>query len=405
MTGKFHADPVLAAALTGAAIAQIIAPGIVAVARQDDKVGVGPKRRVVQAVARRRIAVPAVHIIGQARLRGSDRAGQRLAHDLRRVGGHPIGRVGRKTAIAHDHLLGQDLPGGACLFGFAEPVIEPFFLRRAHQRTVLRAPGAIAEVGERLGDVPAPGDRFAHVQLLVAPGDPGFGTEDGGQRTDLETVIHRVGNGHPFAIDLLRRRLAHGPFAFLVGLMIFRAVPIGVVRQFMIVPLGNHREGGVQRLKIGIEPVRGVAQAIIGQRHHLVRRFDDAAGHRLLQAGIMAAIIFVEIVAAMDDQVDIVPRGGMAIGVEIAKGQVGAGKETDAEAGYVPLRQGAGAADPADPAIGGDEAVEIPLARLKAGNGYFRGVIGIGAGRDFAARHDLRKGRVGRDLDAQLAVA
>jgi len=119
----------------------------------------------------------------------------------------------------------------------------------------------------------------------------------------------------------------------------------------------------------------------------------------------MAAIIFVEIVAAMDDQVDIVARGGMAIGVEIAKGQVGAGKETDAEAGYVPLRQGAGAADPADPAIGGDEAVEIPLARLKAGNGYFRGVIGIGAGRDFAARHDLCKGRVGRDLDAQLAVA
>ena len=64
MPRKFHADPMLALTLARAALTQIIAPGIVAVARQDDKVGIGRERRVIEAVARRRIAVPAIHIIG-----------------------------------------------------------------------------------------------------------------------------------------------------------------------------------------------------------------------------------------------------------------------------------------------------------------------------------------------------
>ena len=47
------------------------------------------------------------------------------------------------------------------------------------------------------------------------------------------------------------------------------------------------------------------------------------------------------------------------------KGQVGAGKETDAEAGYVPLRQGAGAANRRGHAIG-REAIPVVRARLQA---------------------------------------
>ena len=302
-------------------------------------------------------------------------------------------------------MLGEYLPSCAVLLGLTQAIIEPLFLLRTHQGAILHAPGTVAEIGQRLGQVAAPGDRFADVQLLVARCDPGFRTEDGRQRTDLETVIHRIGDGHPFTIDLLRGRLAHRPFAFLVGLMILRAILIGVIGQFMIVPLGDHREGGVQRLKIRVEPVGGVAQAIVGQRHHLVRRFDDPAGNGVFQTGIMTAIIFIEIVAAMDDQVDIVAHGGMAIGVEEAKGHVGAGEEADAEARHITLRQGAGAADPADRAIRRDEPIEIPLAGLKASDGDLRCVIGIGAGGDFAARHDLGKGRIGGDFGPQLAVS
>ena len=187
--------------------------------------------------------------------------------------------------------------------------------------------------------------------------------------------------------------------------MILRAILIGVIGQFMIVPLGDHREGGVQGLKIRVEPVGGVAQAIVGQRHHLVRRFDDPARNGVFQTGIMTAIIFIEIVAAMDDQIDIVAHGGMAIGVEEAKGHVGAGEEADAEARHITLRQRAGAADPADRAIRRDEPIEIPLAGLKTSDGDLRCVIGIGAGGDVAARHDLGKGRISGDFGPQFAVS
>ena len=101
----------------------------------------------------------------------------------------------------------------------------------------------------------------------------------------------------------------------------------------------------MKALQVRIGPIGGVAQPIVGQGDDLAGRFDQAAGQRLRRGRIFAALIFVEIVAEVEHQVEIVAPGGMGVGVEPAEGQVRAGEDADPEAIDRPLRQGAGTAD------------------------------------------------------------
>jgi hypothetical protein len=73
-------------------------------------------------------------------------------------------------------------------------------------------------------------------------------------------------------------------------------------------------------------------------------------------------MIFVQIVAKMQDKVEIVCGVRMGIGVEPAKGQVGAGKHGHAVALDVADRQGAGAAYGGFGAVRGNDCSWCPAS-------------------------------------------
>jgi hypothetical protein len=83
----------------------------------------------------------------------------------------------------------------------------------------------------------------------------------------------------------------------------------------------------------------------------------------------------------------------MGIGVEPAERHVRAGEQADAEALHLTHRQRAGAADFAHRAVGRDEAIEVPLARLQPGDHHFRAIVTRGAGDHLAAAGDLAEVR------------
>src|SRR3546814_17027683 len=79
---------------------------------------------------------------------------------------------------------------------------------------------------------------------------------------------------------------------------------------------------------------------------------------------------------SMRDEVDVIPRRGVGIGVEPAERQVRTGKERDGEGARRSSGKRAGAAGDRCRPVGGDEAVEIPAAGLEPVNGDFGGEIG-----------------------------
>src|SRR3546814_8014925 len=87
----------------------------------------------------------------------------------------------------------------------------------------------------------------------------------------------------------------------------------------------------MEALEVGVGAIGGVAQPIVGEAHHLVRRLDLAAGQSNLQRRIMTGLIFIKIAPDMRYEIDVVPRRGMGISVEPAEGQIRAGKEREGE--------------------------------------------------------------------------
>ncbi|MCY1185414.1 hypothetical protein D9M73_261910 [compost metagenome] len=75
----------------------------------------------------------------------------------------------------------------------------------------------------------------------------------------------------------------------------------------------------------------------------------------------------------------------MRVGIEPADGQVGAGEQSQFEAGHLTDWQGARAADRRDAAVGGDEAVPVRGARLQAVDGELGGPVAVGTGAHGAA--------------------
>jgi len=74
-------------------------------------------------------------------------------------------------------------------------------------------------------------------------------------------------------------------------------------------------------------------------------RLRQPACHDLLKRRIGAAGIFVKIVAEVDPHIEIIARGGMAISVEEAEADIGAGEDRGAKAAGAIIRQCPRAAD------------------------------------------------------------
>jgi len=222
-------------------------------------------------------------------------------------------------------------------------------------------------------------------------------------RNDLASVQRQLGEQYPatdkdwgtLVMDLKETRVGEYRMALL---MIFGAVPPAVIGRLMIVPHHDHREAAMEALQVGIGAIGGVAQPIVGQGDDLAGRFDQAAGQRLRRGRVFSALIFVEIVAEVEHEVEIVAPGGMGVGVEPAEGQVRAGEDADPIAIERPFRQGTRAADRRECTGGIDEAVEPGAAVLEAAGDRLHAPVMPGFGGDHAASDERSEIRPGREL-------
>ncbi len=67
--------------------------------------------------------------------------------------------------------------------------------------------------------------------------------------------------------------------------MILSAMRPGIIRQFVIVALRNHREHLVKALKVGISPIAGEPQPVVRKPDGLSRGLELPAGDRLAASG------------------------------------------------------------------------------------------------------------------------
>ena len=109
--------------------------------------------------------------------------------------------------------------------------------------------------------------------------------------------------------------------------------------------------------------------------------------------------IFVDIVANMEPQVEIGPRGGVTIGIEPAVRQVRAREDAEPEAASIAHRQRPGAAHWRLAAVRRYEAVPIDGPGLEPVDRDLRSPVAPGAGLHAAARDRLCEIGVQRDFD------
>ena len=325
-----------------------------AVAGNDDGVGLRPADQVVEALAVDRVAVPHVQAIGQAQLRDPGHAVDALyavraevrrggSELVRAQGGAQVGHI----HPGHDHLIAEHLPGAAGLHGVGKAPAQPVGLGRTHHAAV-RVGQALAEPDDvrlairavQVGGV---------VQLQVPGGQPGLEHEEGGEVAELEGPVDgeaaAVGfaDGHPLVIGLDGRRLAAVPGTFVL-LVVLGAVRPGVVGGLMVVPDDDPGGPGMGRLELGIGLGLGVPVAIVPKGEDLVVRLDPATQLLARFSAVALGSVLVDVVAQVEDDIDPRQVGDGLVGIEVPGLPEGAG--SDGHDGVLDLAfgQGAGAA-------------------------------------------------------------
>ena len=157
----------------------------------------------------------------------------------------------------------------------------------------------------------------------------------------------------------------------------------------MIVGIGNHWEVCMQRLQLLVRTIAGIAQAVIRKRQDFICR--EYPRGKLCAAIISTTAIFIDIIAHVQHKINVVARGGMAISVEFTEAQIGAREYGHVEFRRLAHRQGLGATDRRNAAIGRDEAEPMPFAGRKIINGDFDRMVAPWPGDHFATARNLDK--------------
>ena len=195
-------------------------------------------------------------------------------------------------------------------------------------------------------------------------------------------------DGQPFAPYLHRGVASCAPVAF-VNAMVLRAAFPTVIGGFMIVGIDDHREVRVQRLQLRVRTIAGIAQTVIRKRQDFIRR-EHACG-KFRAAIISATAIFIDIIAHVQHEINIVARGGMAISVEFTEAQIGAREYRDVEFRRLAHGQRLGTTNRRNAAIGRDEAEPMPFAGRKIIDGDFDRMVAPWPGDHFAATRNFGK--------------
>ena len=162
-----------------------------------------------------------------------------------------------------------------------------------------------------------------------------------------------------------------------------------IIGAFMIVGIGDHREVCMQCLQLLVRTIAGVAQAVIRQRQDFIGGKNTRGKFRA--AIIAATAIFIDIIAHVQDKINVVTGGGMSISIEFTEAQIGAGEYRDVKFGRFAHRQGLGAANRRDAPIGRDETEPMPFARRQLIHGDFYRMVAPWPSDHFAATCNFDK--------------
>ncbi len=308
---------------------QVAGPRRVDVAGQEDRVGDVLVGEVLEHLPTLdRVAVPLVGVVLHA-LRGQQPDGvlEAVAHAVRQ----------RRDQHGGDHhRVAHELPLRG---GRAEPALQPGDLvvagdlaagvvARRHLGECASRGGAVAAQVEHreLGE---PAEREPAVDLRAVP-EPGRAAQP---------------HGHPLVVGAVGRGPTGRPGALRGGVVVLRALEPGVVGRLVVVPRADERDGAVQGLQVRVGLVERVPTAVVRERHDLVRRVGLAHDDVLLAHGVLAGAVLVDVVAEVQDDVDLLLRE-VAVGAEVAGLVVGAGHDAEAHPRGcgVRRRRGAGTA-------------------------------------------------------------
>ena len=339
-SGEFHAN------LVALDVFQVIGPSVVGITRQYHQVLVQRLGGAQNHFPLILIAIPGIQVVGRDRVDprqfflGQGRiALKRPQLELRQCRevfrqafklfvGNRHQQLGGQIHPAHQYLLAQHLPGGT---GIAQGSLQPEQLLGAKQGSVLAAdigskPGCIQFFTRKVIQV---------VQLLITADDTGIQhmqvhqvTKPEGTENGLVAALNHRADRQPFEIRLQGTEFALGKVSFPVIVILCPFLP-GVVGDFVVIPDHDERHPGVQRLKVLIRPVNGIAPAVVLQFNQLqvvVIRKGSAQGVGI--AGAVAAAlgaVFVDVVTQMHHGIEITQFADLPVDVEVTSRVVGTG--------------------------------------------------------------------------------
>ena len=226
----------------------------------------------------------------------------------------------------------------------------------------------------------------------------------------LKTRLRSAGSGGRAGSHSQRARMAASSALTTVralGVVRVGAARPGAVGELVVIEGGDHREGGVHRLDVGVAVVLGVAGAVLLEGAALPERIEvaaDVGAGRLSLRGDVGSL--VDVVAQVEEKVEILSLGDPRVGVEVAGVELGARADREAD----PL----GVASGERPRPGhrrglavDRESVEVDAVGLEVLDLDHDGVIALGASDRRPGADGLSQRGVARDrpLDRDVGVA
>ena len=293
------------------------------------------------------------------------------------------GGVAVASELPQHDLLAEDSPAHPVALGALKLIVKPRFLSGTEKAALgVLNDGLILGVGRF--PIPAIETRVEHGEIEQIP--------------EAETAPNlcvpralRFPGGQPFVPCLHRSPLPGGPGPFPLVVILCTIAP-AVVGRLVVIPDHHHGMLTVQFLQIFVRAIEGVAFPVIGKGGDFpIRRMAPSEGGSV---AVFAVPIFVNVVAEVEYEVEVVAPGHRAIGIEVAEEPVGAGAVGNAQAIDARAREGAGPTQrrrfPR-----GDEAIIVGAPGRQAVDNDLHGVIAIAMGAHFAALEGPLTLRVG----------
>ena len=183
--------------------------------------------------------------------------------------------------------------------------------------------------------------------MFVSAGKARLEHVEGNEITEVERAVSLLAiaaawfaNGHPLIVGLEGGRNAIAPCPFGAFRVILSAIFVGIIRGLMVVPDGNERGGGAGGLEGVLPMVLSIAGAVVRESQEFAIGLESNRGGLRFGCGISARAVFVNVVADMDESIEIAFAGDFVIGVEWIRSDIRAAEQSEAHGTHRPVRQG-----------------------------------------------------------------